>query len=122
MDSFTIVFPTEISIEALTDSLQYLDENLTISIQDDDTIFVAKSLSGDTDDEAHIWIGYELALQKLGVNTLLNISVRRNSESSLLAVHVAGIFSKTLGGVISWDGMDYWEALFRRELGSPKQG
>jgi hypothetical protein len=44
------------------------------------------------------------------------IEVRRNTESSNVAIRVAGQLATKFGGTITWDGMDYWEALYKAHL------
>ena len=76
---------------------------------------------------AQIWASIrkrsELALMELGwegewplpedqVRSIVDILVRRNQESDDLALEVAHYLACTLGGAISWDGMDYWEHLY----------
>ena len=40
------------------------------------------------------------------------IMVRRNTESSALAIKIADELHSKVGGYILWNGMDYWEDLY----------
>jgi hypothetical protein len=47
---------------------------------------------------------------------LVGIEVRRNDESSDLAIRVADQLAIKFGGIITWDGMDDWEQLYKAYL------
>jgi len=71
---------------------------------------------------AHVWVdAYSVAdlpsreewpIPKRDVKGIISITVRRNEESSYLAIEIAHQFASKLGGVISWDGNEYWSRLY----------
>lgn len=56
----------------------------------------------------------EWPLPKDKVGSAISILVRRNDESTALANAIAHQLVKTLDARISWDGMTYWEKLYKR--------
>jgi hypothetical protein len=48
------------------------------------------------------------------VGTILSIAVSRDEESSSLAITIAHELAAVLGGVISWDGNEYWRGLYEK--------
>jgi hypothetical protein len=57
---------------------------------------------------------WPIPLERL--RTLAVIEVRRNDESSDLAIRVADQLAIKFGGIITWDGIEDWEQLYQAYL------
>ena len=51
---------------------------------------------------------------RLGI--LATVTVRRNKESDELAIRIADQLVSDFGGKITWDGMGYWENLYKAHV------
>jgi hypothetical protein len=121
MDGFRMYFPLELSGPEIADTLRAagfeVDELQT------------RKLGVLADGNAHVWIdlstrdeldesdlaesdSWPVSLDQLG--TLVTIMVRSNDPSSKLAMEVAHLLVEKFSGLITWDGIHYWEALYIR--------
>jgi len=50
--------------------------------------------------------------------SVAKVSVRRNEESESLASNIACQLVTKLGGVIRWDGLEYWRELYEKAFPS----
>ena len=74
---------------------------------------------------AHVWVDSYVAadipsreewpIPRDAVGSILSITVRRDEESSSLAMEIAHELAGA-GGLIAWDGNEYWRALYRRRF------
>jgi len=121
MDSFTIFFPAEITVDEINAATGKAGVEIYSRAINEISI---------SSGSAHIWIDIHKAnelppgdfddeedwpLPKEHVGSVISILVRRNEESDSLAITIAHQLVTTLGGLISWDGMGYWEKLYDRK-------
>ena len=119
MDSFTLLFANVLNPMELARVLQ--GAGFDAQVQSTDAVGVC-------DGNAHIWLDIvgreELSeadcededhwpITRDSIGSMMTISVRRNFESNDLAVKVADELVTRFAAAIVWDGMDYWETLYK---------
>ena len=119
MDAFTVFLPRELSTANLENLAHDAGFSSFVSAEREISVFL---------DDAYVWVELlkpeeitpgeleaqdEWPIQLADVRTMVNITVRRTKESDDIAVTLAYLLATRCGGVISWDGMDYWEQLYR---------
>jgi hypothetical protein len=121
MDGFRMYFPLEISGPEIAGALRAagfeVDElqtrKLGVLADGNAHVWIDLSTRGELDEsdlaESDSW---PVSLDQLG--TLATIMVRSNDPSSKLAVEVAHLLVEKFSGLITWDGIHYWEALYIR--------
>jgi hypothetical protein len=112
MDSFSVVFRHSCSDDEVRAAI--LATGANASCLEPGQIFASR-------ETAHVWVdSYVPAdlpsrkgwpIPKHAVGSILSIAVSRNQESSSLAIEIANRLA-AVGGVISWDGNEYWRALY----------
>lgn len=122
MDSFTMLFQSELSVSDITRDLR----DAELEARGQGPVKLVVSCGG-----ACIWIQilkledldpsdfedeHEWPMSRERVGCLFDISVRRNVESEILAVKVADRLVTRFGGAIMWDGMDQWEERYKAYL------
>ena len=119
MDSFSIFFPHELSVNEISPAILAVGkvhvENARYMVvtNGDGAVWISIHQTSELKDN-----GYdnedEWPLPKDKVGSAISILVRRNDESTGLANTIAHQLVKTLDGRISWGGMTHWERLYKR--------
>jgi len=119
MDAFTIFFKTNLTVAEIGSAVAQTGLEVAQSGAEE------MSVSGGS---AQVWIYFysgsdlsspdfvdrtEWPLQPQEVGAVLRIEVRRNEESTLLAMKLAHMVVARWRGLIAWDGMRSWERLYR---------
>ena len=119
MDAFTVFIANELSIESLVGLAHEAGFNSSVLGEREMSVF---------HNDAYVWVEllkpseispaeldrqeeWPISFEK--VRTMVDITVRRTFESEDVAIKLAYLLANKCGGVISWDGMDYWEQLYR---------
>lgn len=118
MDSFTVFIRGQHPDDEVRRVL--LETGAEVSLLEPGRVFVCQK-------DAAVWVdSYSIAelspsetrnqqnwpLPNKEVGSVAKVSVRRNEESESLAINIARQLVTKLGGVIRWDGMEYWRELY----------
>ena len=119
MDGFTMYFSCGLGALKVAGAL--LDVGLGARAAGEDTVHVS-------DETAYVWVylktreeldASDLAeqedwpIQYAQLQVMATVMVRQNNVSAVLAVRIAHALVARFGGMITWDGMDHWESLYR---------
>ena len=120
MDSFTLYFDTPLSDSDICQALQ--SSGFPSVVQRPRELAVSSG-------EAYIWISVDdlddlngpdfedaqdVPMPLHEIQTMLTITMRCNNESEKLGVMIAANLVRTHHAMITWDGMGYWEDLYRK--------
>jgi hypothetical protein len=121
MDGFRMYFPLELRGPEIGRTLRAAgfevrgQHRRKVSVLADGDAYVWIDLSTrDELDESELAESdsWPVSLDQLG--TLVTIMVRSNDPSSKLAMEVAHLLVEKFSGLITWDGIHYWESLYLR--------
>jgi hypothetical protein len=113
MDSFSVFFRDRLSDDEIRTAILATGASATCRAPGE---IVASR------DSAHAWVDSYLAddlpsreewpVPRPDVGSVVLIAVSRNEGAAALAVEIAHRLATQLGGIISWDGNEYWRTLY----------